>query len=72
MLFKRILSAILLLAGLTFLVARTAFGYLDPGAGSFACQVLLAGIVGTLFLVKTYWRRIRGYLAARMENDSKP
>ena len=68
---KRLLSVILLLAGPIFVLIRTAFGYLDPGAGSFACQVLLAGIVGTLFLVKTYWRRIRGYLVAHMENDNK-
>ena len=47
---KRLLTLILLLAGPVIVLARAAFGYLDPGAGSFACQVLLAGIVGTLFL----------------------
>lgn len=34
--------------------------YLDPGSGSFIIQMLLAGGLGLAFLVKTYWRKIKG------------
>ncbi len=34
--------------------------YLDPGSGSFLIQMLLAGGLGAAFLVKTYWRKIKG------------
>lgn len=32
--------------------------YLDPGSGSFIIQLLAAGFLGGLFLVKTYWQKI--------------
>lgn len=34
--------------------------YLDPGSGSFIIQMLLAGGLGLAFLLKTYWRKIKG------------
>lgn len=36
--------------------------YLDPGSGSFIIQMLLAGGLGLAFLIKTYWRKIKGFL----------
>lgn len=32
--------------------------YLDPGSGSFILQILLATLLGSLFLVKSFWRKI--------------
>ncbi len=32
--------------------------YLDPGSGSILIQVLVAGLLGAAFLVKTYWRKL--------------
>jgi hypothetical protein len=34
--------------------------YLDPGSGSFLVQLLIAGIVGVGFLIKMYWKKIKG------------
>ena len=34
--------------------------YLDPGSGSFLVQLLIAGIVGAGFIVKMYWKKIKG------------
>ena len=34
--------------------------YLDPGSGSFLVQLLIAGIVGAGFLIKVYWKKIKG------------
>jgi hypothetical protein len=35
--------------------------YLDPGSGSFILQLLLATLLGSIFLIKTYWRKITGF-----------
>jgi hypothetical protein len=35
--------------------------YLDPGSGSFILQILLATLLGILFLAKTYWQKIKGF-----------
>jgi hypothetical protein len=43
---------------LTFLIRGDA--YLDPGSGSFILQLLLAAFLGFLFLLKTYWQKIKG------------
>ena len=38
------------------------YGYLDPGTGSVAIQVILGGIVALLATVKLYWARITSWL----------
>jgi hypothetical protein len=40
---------------------RTYVSYLDPGSGSFILQILIATLVGGLFVVRMYWKRITGF-----------
>lgn len=40
---------------------KREFTYLDPGTGSFLLQLLLATFLGSLFLVKTFWKRIKTF-----------
>jgi len=35
--------------------------YLDPGSGSFIIQLLIAAVVGIGFVVKLYWKKIKGF-----------
>jgi hypothetical protein len=35
--------------------------YLDPGSGSFILQILIATLVGSLFLIKAYWKKIKAF-----------
>jgi hypothetical protein len=37
--------------------------YLDPGSGSFALQLLLAGALTSLYALKHYWTRVKAVLA---------
>lgn len=46
-----------------FLHASSASGYLDPGTGSYALQLLLAGAFGGLFALKQSWRQVRARIA---------
>ena len=32
--------------------------YLDPGSGSIFIQLLLAALLGSIFLLKTYWKKL--------------
>lgn len=36
-----------------------ALAYLDPGTGSYAFQILIAFIVGAVFSLKVYWKKIK-------------
>lgn len=38
-----------------------AKAYLDPGSGSFLIQLLIAGLVGVGFILRSYWGRIKGF-----------
>ena len=46
-----------------FSTRGTWVGYLDPGTGSYALQLLLAGAFGGLFVLKQSWRQCRSWLA---------
>jgi len=38
---------------------KPAYAYIDPGAGSYFLQLLLAGILGGAFVLKAYWERVK-------------
>jgi len=63
MTFLKIEAPVLLFLALIFLLAleRSAFAYLDPGTGSYVFQIIIAGIVGSLFAVKMFWKRFIGF-----------
>ena len=35
-----------------------SFLYLDPGSGSMIIQLIIAGILGALFLFRGYWQKL--------------
>jgi hypothetical protein len=46
--------------------------YLDPGSGSFLLQLLIAALLGGLFLLKTYWGKVVSFfrrLFKRQESE---
>ena len=55
------------LFGLVWLLAMAgpAYGYIDPGTGSYFFQLLIATIVGAGFAIKMYWRRLVAFFAGR-------
>jgi hypothetical protein len=53
-----------LLATFYFLaLARPAFAYVDPGTGSLIFQLLISAFVGGLFVIKTYWQKIKNWFS---------
>lgn len=38
--------------------AKPAHAYLDPGAGSYAIQIAIAGIAGGLYAFRGVWNRV--------------
>jgi len=49
----------LLVAFFALMLPADAFAYLDPGTGSMVFQIATAAILGALFTVKLYWRRVK-------------
>jgi len=40
---------------------QNAYAYLDPGTGTYLLQLLIAAVVGGLFLIKTYFMQIKSF-----------
>jgi hypothetical protein len=49
-------------------IETDAFAYLDPGTGSIILQALIAGVAGSLFVVKAYWYKLRSFLGIGPRN----
>ena len=45
--------------------------YLDPGAGSYILQMLLAGALGLMFTIKLYIGKIKSFFRGLFGKDSK-
>jgi hypothetical protein len=45
--------------------------YLDPGSGSFIIQLLLAALLGSLFLIKAYWQKIKSLFHKKISHEDQ-
>ena len=48
--------------------ANVVHAYLDMGSGSYMIQIFLAGLLGALFILKSYWKRAREALISFFKN----
>lgn len=46
---------------LFMLFPRPAHAYLDPGTGSYLFQILIAGLLGSFFFIKSIIKRVKGF-----------
>ena len=56
---KGLIAFIFLLA---FFAPRNVYSYIDAGTGSLMLQMLIAGIVGSLFALKLFFKRIVNWI----------
>jgi len=50
---------------------QIVLAYIDPGTGSYLIQLLIATILGSLFALKTYWRKIRGLISDKFAKSKE-
>lgn len=48
-----------------FHLLTASLGYLDPGSGSFILQLVIASLLGAAFIIKAYWKKIKGFFTNR-------
>ena len=52
-------------------LTNQAHAYLDPGTGSMIIQIVIAGTVGALFTIKTFWSQIKNFISTRFLKKKK-
>jgi len=57
----RPVRVLLLLTLLLLALPSTAHAYLDPGTGSYVVQLLIGGLLGGLFALGVFWRRVLAF-----------
>jgi len=50
---------------ISLVFTETAHAYIDPSSGSYFLQILLAGLLGVLFTLKIYWRKIKAFFTGK-------
>jgi hypothetical protein len=56
------------------ILLQPAYGYLDPGTGSYIIQLLVGGLLGGLFAVGLFWKRVLAFVKGlfRPKKDNGP
>jgi hypothetical protein len=45
--------------------------YLDPGSGSYLLQLLIAALVGSAFVLRTFWSRIKNFFMRNRQDETE-
>jgi uncharacterized membrane protein YfcA len=53
------------------LLPGNAYAYIDPGTGSYLLQLLICALLGALFAIKVFWRKIKKFFKKFFGNSSK-
>ena len=53
------------------ITAKRAYAYLDPGSGSFMFQLLVGAILGGLFTIKIYFKKIKLFFIKLFNKQKK-
>lgn len=48
---------------------KDAHAYLDPGTGSMLIQVLIGGVLGSLYFIKLYWKKISSFVKEKLNKN---
>ncbi len=55
---------------MSFAFPPYTYAYLDPGTGSYIIQLLVAGILGAAFVIKTQWNHIVQFFKGLFSKDT--
>ncbi len=45
--------------------------YIDPSSGSYLIQMLIAGILGSLFFFKNAWLKVKSFFSGKKEESKE-
>ena len=59
---RRFLPLLVFLLLISPIMVQLAYGYLDPGTGSYIIQLLVGGLLGGLFAVGLFWKGVIAFV----------
>ena len=67
----RMMRCSLFVAFGVFLLVRPAYGYIDPGTGSYVLQTLLAILFALAYTLKIYWHHVAGFFRHTLSRNHR-
>lgn len=68
---RRLLLICLSAVFLLLFIPQMAMAYIDPGTGAYIFQILIAGLLGAVFVIKTYWQKILAVMKRLFSSKNK-
>ena len=56
------IPVLVLAALISPILLQLAYGYLDPGTGSYILQLIIGGLLGGLFAIGLFWKRVTAFV----------
>ena len=69
-LFGRIFDIVFILTILYLVAIKNTYAYLDPGSGSYLLQMIAAGLLSSIFVIKKFWRNIKEFVSSLLRATS--
>ena len=55
----RVLDIVIFLMIFNVIAVKNTYAYIDPGSGSYLLQLVAAGLLSSIFIIKKFWRNIK-------------
>ena len=62
----RLIRILIVVVFCSLLFPRKIYAYLDPGTGSYLFQIVIAALLGGLYMAKIYWNKIKFFFTKRL------
>jgi len=72
MLGRKLFYRLFLIVALQLILSQNAFAYLDPGTGSYIFQVVVAILIGGIFVIRTFWQKIKKFFSNLFSKKHSP
>ena len=69
-LFGLITDNVLVLAILYLVTLKNTYAYIDPGSGSYLLQIVAAGLLSSIFIIKKFWVNIKNFISSHLKLKS--
>ena len=72
--FTSLITTLVVLALFYLVFPQRAYAYIDPGTASYILQLTIGALLGGLFAIKIYWRKINTFfvnLFSKRQKDEK-
>lgn len=67
---SRFLDILFIFVVISVVAVKNVHAYIDPGSGSYILQIIAAGVLSSIFIIKKFWRNISQFISSFLKKSS--